>query len=294
MRIEGHRGAGLMEPENTIKAFRRAIELEMDGIELDVWLTKDQVPVVIHGKDDGEVEFLNKIERIENMTLEDVKTTPLITGDFMPTLREVLEVCKDKICVNIELKGENKLVVEKTFELVFEMEMCDQISLSSFHHPYYEDVEVAIKKLQIQQRIYFGFLAHKLEEMPDFTKAKEDDSLNLDIQLLTTHRNVVMENIKKAKERKMRIKFYFPMRIMESDHFYDQLLEIETDTVITNYPLLLRDYLLKKEKSVNSPLMKHESEESTDVAKSISQDSEVSLSNVETKEEEKPVSVSVV
>jgi len=178
--------------------------------------------------------------------------------------------------------------------LVFEMEMCDQIILCSFPHPYYVGVVVAIKKLQIQQRIYFGFLAHKLEEMPDFTKAKEDDSLNLDIQLLTTHRNVVMENIKKAKERKMRIKFYFPMRIMESDHFYDQLLEIETDTVITNYPLLLRDYLLKKEKSVNSPLMKHESEESTDVAKSISQDSEVSLSNVETKEEEKPVSVSVV
>jgi len=283
-----------MEPENTLKAFRRAIELEMDGIELDVWLTKDQVPVVVHGKDEGEVEFLNKIERIENMTFDDVKVTPLITGDIIPTLREVLEVCEDKICVNIELKGENKNVVEKIFELVNEMEMFDQISISSFHHPYYDDVEAAIKKLQIQQRIYFGFLAHKLEEMPDFTKAKEDDSLNLDIQLLTTHRHVIMENIKKAKERKMRIKFYFPMRIMESEHLYDEMLEIETDTVITNHPLLLRDYLLKKDKSVNSPLLKHGGEESTDVAKNLSQDSDVSTSSVENKKEEKAVSVSVV
>ena len=36
MRVEGHRGAGLMEPENTMKAFLKAIELGMDGVELDV------------------------------------------------------------------------------------------------------------------------------------------------------------------------------------------------------------------------------------------------------------------
>ena len=38
MRVEGHRGAGLLEPENSLKAFQRAIDLEIDGVELDVLL----------------------------------------------------------------------------------------------------------------------------------------------------------------------------------------------------------------------------------------------------------------
>jgi glycerophosphoryl diester phosphodiesterase len=49
--IEAHRGAGRLVFENTLKAFEKACELNLDGVELDVWKTLDNVPVVFHGGD---------------------------------------------------------------------------------------------------------------------------------------------------------------------------------------------------------------------------------------------------
>ena len=46
--IYAHRGASFELPENTLSAFARAIELQADGIELDVHLSSDGIPVVIH------------------------------------------------------------------------------------------------------------------------------------------------------------------------------------------------------------------------------------------------------
>ena len=50
----GHRG-GYFGPENSMKAFREAAEKHLEGIEFDVWISKDGVPVVIHGGIDGEL-----------------------------------------------------------------------------------------------------------------------------------------------------------------------------------------------------------------------------------------------
>ena len=50
--VIGHRG-GFFGPENSMKTFRAAIENKLEGIEFDVWLSKDHVPMVIHGGDNG-------------------------------------------------------------------------------------------------------------------------------------------------------------------------------------------------------------------------------------------------
>ena len=47
--IEGHRGVNKEFPENTLRAFQNALDNEIDGVELDVWLSKDNIPVVVHG-----------------------------------------------------------------------------------------------------------------------------------------------------------------------------------------------------------------------------------------------------
>src|SRR5512133_3338040 len=47
-KIWGHRGASAVAPENTLPAFAKAIELKADGVELDVQLTSDGVPVIFH------------------------------------------------------------------------------------------------------------------------------------------------------------------------------------------------------------------------------------------------------
>ena len=57
--VIGHRG-GFFGPENSMKTFRAAIENKLEGIEFDVWLSKDQVPMVIHGGDNGQLNLYGK------------------------------------------------------------------------------------------------------------------------------------------------------------------------------------------------------------------------------------------
>ena len=46
--VEGHRGACALYPENTLLAFEKAIEMGVDAVEFDIWLSKDKVPVLMH------------------------------------------------------------------------------------------------------------------------------------------------------------------------------------------------------------------------------------------------------
>ena len=52
--VVGHRG-GFFGPENSMKGFRGAVENEIEGIEFDVWLSKDGIPMVLHGGADGQL-----------------------------------------------------------------------------------------------------------------------------------------------------------------------------------------------------------------------------------------------
>jgi glycerophosphoryl diester phosphodiesterase len=51
--IIGHRGGLPFGPYNTMKAFRGAVEAKLEGIEFDVWLSKDNVPMITHGGNNG-------------------------------------------------------------------------------------------------------------------------------------------------------------------------------------------------------------------------------------------------
>lgn len=69
--VEGHRGYCAKYPENTLISFEKAIELGVDAIEFDVWLSKDKVPVIIH---DGDVDRTTDGEgHIRDKTLEEIK-----------------------------------------------------------------------------------------------------------------------------------------------------------------------------------------------------------------------------
>jgi glycerophosphoryl diester phosphodiesterase len=107
--ILGHRGASAYTPENTLIAFQRAFELGADGIELDVTLTQDGIPIVIH--DDWVDRTTNGTGPVSDMTLEEIRQLDAggwfneeFRGEKIPTLEEVLtRVPADKI-VNVELK----------------------------------------------------------------------------------------------------------------------------------------------------------------------------------------------
>lgn len=140
--IIAHRGANRYAPQNTLPAFRTAFELGADGIETDVHLTSDGVPVICHNYTiDG---LSNGKGAIRNMTLEQFKSydfgsyfSDKFTDTPAPTLEELLELCCefDFSVLNIELKPskENDFsVVKKTIDMVKGFGLFDRLLISSF------------------------------------------------------------------------------------------------------------------------------------------------------------------
>lgn len=107
-----HRGARKVAPENTLEAFRKAIKLGFDGVEFDVVITKDKVPIVFHGND------LSLITRakglIHEMLYEDIAKIdagslfdPKYAGEKIPRLEEALALLQDSsMFLNVEIKSQ--------------------------------------------------------------------------------------------------------------------------------------------------------------------------------------------
>lgn len=98
-----HRGAKAYEPENTLQAFQKALDLNSDGIELDVHLSSDEQIIVIH--DETIDRTTNGKGLVNSFSLAELKSF-LIDGKYqIPTLNEVFDLVDKKCLINIELKG---------------------------------------------------------------------------------------------------------------------------------------------------------------------------------------------
>ena len=102
--IIGHRGAAGLAPENTLPSFRRAFELGVDAIELDVHVVEG-VLVVIH---DEELDrTTNGQGRVDATTLAELRALDAGAGEAIPTLAEVIAITPPEVGINVELKGES-------------------------------------------------------------------------------------------------------------------------------------------------------------------------------------------
>lgn len=108
-RIEriGHRGAPREYPENTLPAFERAIERGADGIELDVHVTADDVPIVHHDPDVPALAGREATRALARMTWDEVRRIELAPGITIPSLQQVLTAIGNRATVYVELKGSN-------------------------------------------------------------------------------------------------------------------------------------------------------------------------------------------
>jgi glycerophosphoryl diester phosphodiesterase len=115
--ILGHRGVPLLHQENTLAGLRRAVELGLDGVEFDVFLTKDDRVVVCHDDDlerlTGHPGFITKMTWDEVSRLRIQRKIDMGGGTYLeypseeriPLLEEVLEEFKGKLLMNIEMKA---------------------------------------------------------------------------------------------------------------------------------------------------------------------------------------------
>jgi len=103
----GHRGAPRERPENTLPSFLRALELQADGIELDVHCTKDRVVVVHHDEIPRATPPSGNLagRRIDSLTFDELQGFSVRGLALISTLDEALAVIKGRADVFIELKG---------------------------------------------------------------------------------------------------------------------------------------------------------------------------------------------
>lgn len=101
--VYAHRGASAEYPENTLAAFRRAIDLGVEGMELDVHLSADGVPIVIH--DETVDRTTEGSGAVDQMTVSQLQELNAGQGEKIPTLGQVLDLVGDRLHVDIEVKA---------------------------------------------------------------------------------------------------------------------------------------------------------------------------------------------
>ncbi len=143
MKIWAHRGCSQNNPENTLTAFSKAIELHgLAGIELDIQMSKDGEMVVIH--DERVDRTTDGIGYVKDFTYAQLNKLWIETGngqkEKIPTIKEVLDLIQDRmnagLLLNIELK--NSMIFyngmeEKILDLISQRGLQDQTVYSSFY-----------------------------------------------------------------------------------------------------------------------------------------------------------------
>ena len=232
-----HRGFSGKYPENTMLAFRKAVEEGVDGIELDVQLTKDGEVVIIHDETiDRTTDGKGLVVSYTYDELRKFDASFKFRGQCgfnpIPTLREYFELVKDKnLITNIELKtGLNEYfgIEEKVWKLIEEYRLEDRVLISSFNH------YSVLRMKSIAPNLKYGLLTETW--IINAGKYTED----VGVECYHPHFfSMTAENVKELKEHNIEINVY---TVNEEKDIRD-MIEKGIDIVIGNYPDLTKKIL---------------------------------------------------
>ena len=129
--LYGHRGACLKCPENSLEAFRLALESGANALEMDIHATADGHFVVAH--DAHGARLAGDARPIRSLTLEKVREWRLEGNAQVPTLPEVLEAFPD-LPMSIDLKPRDVSLVAPFLACLRRWEAEKTVTIASFHH----------------------------------------------------------------------------------------------------------------------------------------------------------------
>ena len=185
----GHRGARAYEPENTLRSFKKALEIGVNAVELDVRKTKDNQLVVIHDADVKKTT--NGKGLVSGLTLKQIKELSTEKDEKIPTLKEALDFLDKKVKILIELKEEG--VEEKVLSLVREGGVQKNVIIVSF-------IEDALRKVrELNKEVETGLI---------YAKHKNPVKSALDLKaqyLVAFYRFTHTANVKKAHENGLKV-----------------------------------------------------------------------------------------
>ena len=268
--IQGHRGFRGLYPENTIPAFKNAILVDVDTLELDLQLSKDDVVVVYHDKAINNLcknGVLNK--DIRSLTLEEIKKYdcgsiknarfPLqktIPFTQIPTLEELFEFIKtidDKnIKFNIEIKTTENLeplyndkdviiFTKKVIDILEKYNMKNRTIIQT------EDVRCIKAVKSIDKNIILSFIINAPSDVDMVKIGKEMDVSIISPEFTLLNKNLVDKLHKNG--------FKVIPWVINTDDELKSMIDMGVDGVITDYPDIILKYL-KKDSNVISKFNK--------------------------------------
>ena len=213
-----HRGASGYEPENTILAFKKALELQVDMIELDARLCKTGELVIIHDEDlkrttngEGLVEFKN---------IEELKSLDAGKNETIPTLTETLNYINQQCQVNIELvsKGAGAATAKVLKSNKWDL---DNILISSFRINELKTFNSLLPEVKL------GYLAMEVTSK----QAKELNKLNF--YSIGLEKNCLKKDVFiQLRDMGLKIFVFTVNDIEEIEHF----TRMGVDGIIADYP----------------------------------------------------------
>ncbi len=229
VRVIAHRGASGYAPENTMAAFKKALEMGAEMIEFDVHRSSDGKFVIMHDDEtDRTTGFKGKIAE---MTLEQIEQLDAgswfskdFTGEKVPTLSQVLEWAKGKIQVNIEIKSEG--CEEEIVRLINKLDTKNETIVTSFHHEFLKKIK------ELDPEILTGALIGDVKDekqLDDIIAVCAPNALN------PRYINISKSNVRWAHEKGMAVNIY----TVNDTISMQRLIKFGADGIITNYPDVL-------------------------------------------------------
>lgn len=248
--IIAHRGSSAIAPENTLAAFRQAIEDGADGLEFDVRLTRNGVPVVFH--DATLKRIANKNFRVSNLTSDELQTidagswfnekNPLkakscFSKERISTFRETLTFLNDyKGLLYVELKckdAEMPSLVEAVAKIIRQSKLFSNIIVKSFTLSALEQIKKLIPDICTAALFAPQIMAILRKQSRLIERAREHRSNELSLHFSLATQKLV----KKAKIQGLQT------IIWTADHpvWVKRAREIGIKAIITNNPTRLLD-----------------------------------------------------
>ena len=218
----GHRGVKGHEPENTLPSFQKALDLNVDGIELDVHVCKTGELIVIH---DFTVDrTTNGSGAVSELSLSELKSLRINDEIEIPTLEEVLDLIGKKCFINIELKGRHtaKPVSNLIEKYILEKEYSyEDFIVSSFQR---EELEMMFT---INPDIHLGILTQaSVNQVFEWASTFSAKAIHPHFSLLT------QENVQKAQEQGFKV---YTWTVNETEDI-ERIKNYNVNGIITDFP----------------------------------------------------------
>ena len=236
--VTAHRGYSAAYPENTIPAFKGAIQVGADWAELDVQQTADGEVIVMHDSNLKRTTGLDK--EVWQVTWDEIKD--LDNGSWfdkkyqtvrIPTLEEVLKVCRGKIHLNIEIKpsGHDKDLEEQVAKLLKKYHMRDTCVVSSLKYDSLRKIKEADDSIETA---YITSVSYG-----NFTDLEYADGYSVESTLLSK------SFINKAQKAGKQIYVW----TVNSEERLEKVVGMGIDNVITDDPVMAKELIYEQEHS---------------------------------------------